>query len=251
MKIKELCQYLDEFLDVRRYRDYAPNGLQVEGRENVERIVTGVTACAALIDQAIELDADAILVHHGYFWKNEDARVVGLKARRLKALLKHDINLLAYHLPLDGHPVVGNNAQLGQLLELKGAALDAEVLAQGLVWHAYLDRPLAVEQFHRHVAEKLGRVPLHIAGGPREIQHVAWCSGAAQHYINELAPYNVDLYFSGEISESTVHVAQEAGLHYFAAGHHATERYGVKALGDHLFDRFEIQPQFVDIDNPV
>jgi len=251
MKIEELIQYLDDFLEVRRFRDYAPNGLQVEGRDNIERIVTGVSASAALIQQAIERDADAILVHHGYFWKNESARITGIKAARLKALLQHDINLLAYHLPLDGHPVVGNNAQLAQLLELKGAVLDGDNLAQGLVWHAHLDKPMAIEQFRHRVAQKLGREPQHIAAGAAEIQHVAWCSGAAQNYIADLAGYHVDLYMSGEISEQTVHVAQESGIHYFAAGHHATERYGVKALGEHLFDKFELEHEFVDIEIPV
>jgi len=251
MKIKELCQYLDEFLQTARYRDYAPNGLQVQGREDVERIVTGVTASAELIRKAIELNADAVLVHHGYFWNNEDSRVVGMKAVRLKALLANDINLLAYHLPLDGHAVVGNNAQLGRLLELKAAALDPDNLAQGLVWHAHLDRPQPVLQFCRAVAENLGREPLLIAGGPAEIQHVAWCTGAAQNYLQAVSAYQVDLYLSGEISESTVHVARECGLHYVAAGHHATERYGVKALGEHLADKFEIQHDFIDLDNPV
>jgi len=251
MNIKELCLYLDEFLQVQRYRDYAPNGLQVQGRETVERIVSGVSASAQLIEKAIAVNADTLLVHHGYFWKNENPRIVGIKAARLKALLGHDINLLAYHLPLDGHPVVGNNAQLGLLLDLNGIPLDKDNLAQGLVWHTHLDHAVPVTQFRQLVADRLGREPLHIAGGGDEIRHVAWCSGAAQHHIQDVAGHHVDLYISGEISEPTVHAAREYGMHYFAAGHHATERYGVKALGQHLADKFEIYHQFIDIDNPV
>jgi len=250
MKTNELCEYLETFLDVRRFRDYAPNGLQVQGRDQIEHIVSGVSATAALIDQAIEHDADAILVHHGYFWKNEDPRVIGLKAKRLRALLAHDINLLAYHLPLDAHPVVGNNAQLGKLLDLKGAVLDDE-LAQGLVWHAHLDQPDTATNFYQFVTERLGRRPLHIPGHTREIRHIAWCTGAAQGYIDDMAAYHVDLYISGEISEQTVNVAKESGVHFIAAGHHATERYGVKALGEHLADKFELRHEFIDIDNPA
>lgn len=250
MNIEELQDYLHQFLEVDRFKDYCPNGLQVEGKPEIECIVSGVTASQALIEQAIEKRADALLVHHGYFWKNEDARIIGIKAQRLKLLLQHQINLLVYHLPLDAHPVVGNNAQLGKLLELKGAVLDPE-LAQGIVWHAHLDYPMPASEWAAQLADKLGRAPMHIPAGNQEIQHIAWCTGGAQGYISDMAKYAVDAYLSGEISESTVHAARETGVHYFAAGHHATERFGAKALGEHLQDKFGLEHYFIDIPNPA
>ncbi|WP_319380025.1 Nif3-like dinuclear metal center hexameric protein [Thiomicrorhabdus sp.] len=244
---KDLVAYLDELLDVGRYKDYAPNGLQVEGKTEIRKMVTGVTASQALIEAAIELDADAILVHHGYFWKSEPAGIVGFKQKRIKALLEHDINLIAYHLPLDGHDVYGNNAQLGKLWQLQ----DITPEMSGLVRLGELHEEMPVERFIEGVNESLQREALHLPGGPDMVQKIAWCSGGAQNYIDQAVEWGADVYISGEVSEQTTHLAAECGIHYLAAGHHATERLGVKSLGEHVSKYFDVECQFVDISNPV
>jgi dinuclear metal center YbgI/SA1388 family protein len=228
----------DRFLNAAKIPDYCPNGLQVEGRPQVQRIVSGVTASQALLDAAVEARADVVLVHHGYFWKNEDARVVGMKQRRLKTLLSHDISLLAYHLPLDVHPEVGNNVQLARLLGLtvEGTLEPDNPRSVGLV--GSLDTPLTPVDFMRRIHAALGREPLMVAGG-------------AQGYIDQAVTAGVDAYLTGEISEPTAHIARENGLSFFAAGHHATERYGVQALGEHLAKRFAIEHLFIDCPNPA
>jgi dinuclear metal center YbgI/SA1388 family protein len=248
--LDELEARLEALLEPGRYADYAPNGLQVEGRREVSRIVGGVTASLALIEAAVDAGADALLVHHGWFWKGEDARVRGIKQRRLRLLLQHGISLFAYHLPLDAHPELGNNAQLARVLDIRSEGVLATPRT-GLVLHGTLSAPSTPERFARHIAARLGRVPLHIAGGPAAIRTVAWCTGAAQDYIDAAADAGIDAYISGEISERTTHCAREAGIHYFAAGHHATERYGVQALGEHLRAQCAIDFHFIDIDNPV
>ncbi len=247
----DLIAYCDSLLNVSAFADYAPNGLQVEGREEIGRIVSGVTASQALIDAAIEQDADAVLVHHGYFWKNEDARVIGMKRNRLAALLKHDINLIAYHLPLDGHPELGNNAQWAKALgmvETLGfiGKPGAEIGVRGML----PDAPSGGE-LQRMLELILGRPVLHVAGTERPVRTLGLCSGGAQGYIGEAAELGLDAYLTGEVSEQTVHVAREMGIHFYACGHHATERFGVRALGDHLAGHFGIQHVFVDIDNPA
>lgn len=246
----ELTRYLNEFLQVSNYKDYAPNGLQVEGKAQINTIVTGVTACQALIDRAIELNADAILVHHGFFWKGESEVITGMKYRRIKALIKNDINLYGYHLPLDGHPMLGNNAELGRALGIVDAE-SIEGVAQGLVWQGRLDNPMSVNDFSTLLGGVLQRQPLHLGDKDKPIHHVAWCSGGAQDYIDIAAEQGMDAFISGEVSERTYHSAQELGIHYFAAGHHATERFGIKALGEHLASEFELTHHFVDITNPV
>jgi dinuclear metal center YbgI/SA1388 family protein len=252
MPLSELAAYLDRLLDAGNFADYAPNGLQVEGRAEVRRILGGVTASRELIEQALAWDADAIIVHHGYFWRNEDPRVCGVKRQRLKALLSGDVSLLAYHLPLDAHAELGNNAQLGRLLgiEVTGALPtgrgESELLLRGR-----LPAAMSGAQLGRHIAQRLGRAPLHIAGAREAVREVAWCTGAAQDYIELAAAAGVDAYITGEISESTTHLARETGVHFYAAGHHATERYGVRALLEHLAARFAVETRFVDIDNPV
>jgi len=251
MTAAELLEYLDELLSPELYNDYCPNGWQVEGGRLIGNLVTGVTACQGLLDAAIEADADAILVHHGYFWKGEDPAVVGMKQRRLKTLLQHGIHLLAYHLPLDGHPEFGNNAQLARHLDLhiEGRFIMAGKAEIGL--YGRLSRPLPAETFALQIAARLGRIPLHIAGHQRPIERLGWCSGAAQGYIDEAAALGLDAYLSGEVSEHTTHSARELGIDYFGCGHHATERYGVQALGEHLASRFGLEHHFIDIDNPV
>jgi len=245
----ELLRYLHELLDVDAFADYCPNGLQVEGRTEIRRVVTGVTACQALVDAAVAAGADALLVHHGYFWKGEEPTITGLKRRRVQALLNAGINLLAYHLPLDAHPQLGNNAQLAQRLGLTVEAAFAGTPAIAL--SGRVDQPVSGEAFAARIADSLRRTPLHIPGRAAEIRRIAWCSGGAQGYIEQAAAQGVDAYLSGEVSEQTVHIARETGLHFFAAGHHATERYGAQALGEHLAERFALQVEFVDIDNPV
>jgi len=242
----ELESYLYTFLNVDAYKDYAPNGLQVEGKNEIQKIVTGVTACQALIDAAIELKADAILVHHGYFWKSEPEVITGFKQKRIKSLLTHDISLFGYHLPLDGHEELGNNAQLGKLWKLQDITPEPGLVKLGELQHA-----LSINEFVEQVSGSLNRHALHLPGGPEMVKTVAWCSGGAQGYINQAIDWNADVYISGEVSEQTTHLAKECGIHYLAAGHHATERVGVKALGEHLEERFGLECIFVDIANPV
>ncbi|HRD50049.1 MAG: Nif3-like dinuclear metal center hexameric protein [Candidatus Competibacter sp.] len=252
MQLSELVAYADRLLAVENFSDYCPNGLQVQGRAEVRTLVGGVTACQALLDAAIERQADALLVHHGYFWKGEDPRIVGIRYHRLRALLRHDLSLLAYHLPLDAHPLYGNNIQLAARLNLiveGGFGPPGRGPAIGCV--GALAQPASGPEFAARIAATLGRQPLHLPGAAPLIRRLAWCTGAAQSYLETAIDQDVDAFLTGEISEPTVHLARESGLHYFAAGHHATERYGVQALGAHLAERFALNFTFVDIANPV
>lgn len=243
------AQYLEQALDINRFRDYCPNGLQVEGRSTIGNLVTGVTASLALIDAAVSAGADAILVHHGYFWRGEDARVIGPKHRRLKALLTHDVNLFAYHLPLDMHPEFGNNAQLALRL---GLMPDGRFGENDLGWLGTCDAAIAtVGELARLIELTLGRTPLVIGDAAQPINRVAWCTGAAHNMLGDAIAAGASVFLSGEISEPTVHLAREAGVAYLACGHHATERYGVQALGDHLAAQFGISHRFIDITIPV
>lgn len=251
MNRNELVSYINNLLQVDTFRDYCPNGLQVEGRGVIRKIVTGVTACQALIDAAILAGADAILVHHGFFWRNENPIITGMKKHRIGALLKHDINLMAYHLPLDAHPTLGNNIQLAQRLGWLTTGRLAEQGDSSLIFYGELTVPLTAAELNQQLHTGLGRPSLHIGDPNATIRTIAWCTGAAHSYIEQVLGRNIDAYISGEISEQTTHVALENGIHYFAAGHHATERYGIQALGEHLAEVFNIQHQFIDIDNPV
>ncbi|WP_420194261.1 Nif3-like dinuclear metal center hexameric protein [Marinobacter sp. GH_1] len=242
----EILAKINEWLQPENFQDYAPNGLQVEGSGYVSVIVSGVTASQALIDEAVKHNADMILVHHGYFWKGEDQAIRGMKKNRIKQLLDNDINLVAYHLPLDDHPEYGNNRQLANVLNIQNATPIG-----GLVWQGELSEPMTPETFGLHIARALHRQPLHVGNGPEKIKTVAWCTGAAQGFINAALNAGVDAYISGEISEPTTHTARECGIHYFAAGHHATERYGVQALGEALAKECGVSHRFVDCDNPV
>jgi dinuclear metal center YbgI/SA1388 family protein len=251
MNASELECYLNKLLNVGKFRDYAPNGLQVEGKSEIRRIVTGVTACQALLDAAVAHQADAVLVHHGYFWKGESPVIKGMKRQRLATLLQHDINLFGYHLPLDAHPTLGNNAQLGALLGIQNSVVMDERELQGVGNWGEFPEVLSLQALTTRVASALGREPLMIAGGDHPIQRIAWCSGGAQGYIQQAFELGADVYLSGEISEQTVHFARENGIHYCAAGHHATERYGILALGNHLAEQFGLEHIFVDINNPA
>ena len=248
MKREELVSYLEGLLTPGKFKDYCPNGLQVEGRPEIVRLVAGVTASQALIEAAVERDADAILVHHGWFWKGEDGRVTGIRRQRLATLLAHDMNLLAYHLPLDAHPELGNNARLAQLL---GWVPEGRFGDQDIAWLGRLAKPGDLTELAADVQRVLGRVPLVIGEAGRPICRIGWCSGGAQGYFEQAIALGVDAYLSGEISEQTVHLARESGVAYIAAGHHATERYGVQALAEHLGRQLGIACEFVDLDNPV
>ncbi|MBT8149448.1 MAG: Nif3-like dinuclear metal center hexameric protein, partial [Gammaproteobacteria bacterium] len=228
--------------------DYCPNGLQVEGRAEVGKLVTGVTASQQLLDAAIAQRADAILVHHGYFWKSEPICITGIKQQRLKKLLCNDISLLAYHLPLDLHATLGNNIQLAQLMGWPVEPSTGSL--PPLVRSALLDRGWTGAEMAQHIQARLGRAPLHIDVA-RPIHRIAWCTGAAQSYLADAVELGADAFVSGEVSESTVHEAREHNIHYFAAGHHATERYGVKALGEHLASEFGLVCEFIDCPNPA
>lgn len=245
----DIADYCNLLLGVERFSDYCPNGLQVEGGREIHRLLTGVTACQRLIDAAVEADADALLVHHGFFWKGEPAPLTGVKGRRIRTLMRADISLLAYHLPLDAHPQLGNNRQLGLRLGLLDSAPSSG--ADDLLWAGALAEPMTGTGFADRVEQALGREPLHVAVVDRPVQRVAWCTGAAQGAIERAAALGVDCYLSGEVSEQTVHLARELGIDYLAAGHHATERYGVQALGAELAEIFGIEHRFVEIDNPV
>ncbi len=246
----ELVTALDEHLLVENFKDYCPNGLQVEGKQQVKKIVTGVTASQALIEQAVANKADALLVHHGYFWKGEAEPLTGMKGRRVAALMRNNISLIAYHLPLDAHPVLGNNQQLAEVMgwQVKGV-MDSPSWPLGLVGE--LIKPLTALEFAKQLNTKLGQEPLYLAGHDRDIKTLAWCTGSAEGGIYRAAELGVDAYISGEVSEQTLHAAQELGIDYFAAGHHATERYGVKALGEWIANKWQVECQFIDLHNPV
>ena len=249
--LNDLVREIDRELQPGLFKDYCPNGLQVEGRKDIRKLVTGVTACQSLIDKAIEKNADAILVHHGYFWRGEDAVITGMKRRRIEALLNHNISLIAYHLPLDAHPELGNNAQLAKLMNwsVEGGLEPGAKLPVGN-W-GKTSETVSLDTLGEKLSETLGREPLLISGGDHEVNRVAWCTGAAQSMIDKALDLGVDAFISGEISESTVHFARENGIHYISAGHHATERYGVQALAGWLEERTGVEHEFIDIDSPV
>ncbi len=249
MQNVELERIINKELQVTRYRDYAPNGLQVEGKTEINTIVTGVTACQKLLDKAVELNADAVLVHHGFFWKNEVQTLTGIKYRRIKTLLTHDINLFGYHLPLDGHPTLGNNAQLASLL---GITLDPRDDITELLFTGSFSEPISAIQLHQKLEQQLERTPLFCGdNAPHVIKRIALCSGGGQDYIETAANQGVDAFITGEVSERTIHIAREYGINFYAAGHHATERYGIKKLGEWLSANYGIHTIFVDIDNPA
>ena len=248
--LSSLVEEANRYLQTAGFSDYCPNGLQVEGRPQVKRIVSGVTASQALLDAAVAAQADVVLVHHGYFWKGEDACITGIKQRRLKTLLSHDISLLAYHLPLDVHPEVGNNVQLARQLgiQIEGELEAGNPRTVGLI--GSLPEALSLSDFALRVQQVLGREPLVVAG-PQQVRRIGWCTGGGQGYIEQAIAAGVDLYLTGEASEQTFHSARENGIAFIAAGHHATERYGVHALGAYLARRFALEHIFIDCPNPI
>jgi dinuclear metal center YbgI/SA1388 family protein len=244
----EIESHLAALLAVDRFKDYGPNGLQVEGRKQVERLVSGVTASLALIEAAVAAKADAIVVHHGLFWRGQDGRVTGWMRQRLGLLMAHDINLLAYHLPLDAHPELGNNAQLAQRL---GLVADARFGEQDLGFIGAANAATTSAGLVAHAAQVLGRTPVHLPGDGRALRRVAWCTGGAQGYFEAAIAAGADAFITGEISEPQAHIARETGVAFLACGHHATERYGAPALSQHLAAHFGLSHQFIDIDNPA
>ncbi len=248
MHREELRNYLDGLLETARFRDYCPNGLQVEGRAEVRRIVCGVTASQALLDEAILRKADAVLVHHGWFWKSDDLRVTGIRRKRMATLIGGDLNLFAYHLPLDAHPNLGNNAELARRA---GWRIEGRFGEQDI---GFIGTPSAVAPaaaIASALENLLGRATMAVGDVGRPVKRLAWCSGGAQGMFEEAIAAGADCFISGEISEQTFHLANETGVPYIAAGHHATERFGVMALGAHLAEKFGLDCPFVEIDNPV
>ena len=248
----QLEKILNQKLSPQLIKDYAPNGMQVEGKSEIKRIVTGVTASQALIDKAIELKADALLVHHGYFWKGEPEPIRGMKGKRIRSLIKNDINLYGYHLPLDIHPELGNNAELARLLDIEVEG-GLEGHPQSVAMFGRLKQAMTGADFAHKINQVLNREPLHIApdNADKMIETVGWCTGGGQEFIELAAQHGLDAFISGEISERTTYTARELDIHYFSAGHHATERYGIKALGEWLAKEHDLDVTFIDINNPV
>ena len=245
----ELEKIINQKLNSDAIKDYVPNGLQIEGRENIQKILTGVTASLEFIDAAIARNVDAVIVHHGYFWKSETPVIRGMKYARIKKLIENGINLYAYHLPLDLHPELGNNAQLAKMWDIQNVAPISE--SNALVLTGDLPEPMDVVSFAKLINRTLGRQPFIEATGPKVIQRVAWCSGAAQDALEEVANAGFDAFITGEVSERTIYIARELGIHFIAAGHHATERDGVKALGQWLSETEDLSFEFIDINNPI
>ena len=248
---KDLALYLDAFLDCANYADYAPNGIQIEGKNKIERICTAVTAASASIDQAIAHQADALLVHHGYFWHGENPVIVGTKKMRISKLLAANITLFAYHLPLDCHLLLGNNAAMAKFFQFSWLKQHRIEKISNLLWQGLLIESMTAAAMGDYLENKLGRAPIYIAGSSKAIKNIAWCTGAAQDLIEQAHVLEADTYLSGEIAERTYYQALELGMHYFACGHHATERYGIKKLGEHLATKFSLKHFFIDSLNPV
>ena len=242
---KELNNYCQDYLNVTAFEDYCPNGLQVEGVENINKIVSGVSANLALIERAIDEKADAIFVHHGIFWKNEGQTITGSKRRKVSLLLSNNINLFGYHLPLDAHREIGNNVQLGKRLDIQNMT----PVSDSLIWQGELNTNLS--DFLTLIEERLHRIPQVFGKKSEKIQRIAWCTGAAQGFISDAIELSVDLYLSGEVSEQTPAAAEENNMTFISAGHHATERLGIQALCSHLSKTFSIQHQYIDVENSV
>lgn len=248
---QELENYLNHLLECNTYKDYAPNGLQLEGAEQITKICTAVTASLDVIKEAAEWGADTLLVHHGYFWKGEEPVITGIKRQRLAWLMNHNMNLFAYHLPLDCQTEFGNNAQLARLFDVDSFRTHKAGGTDNLLWSGQLADTLTPSDFTKFLTEKFNRKPLHVGSKGKTIRRIAWCSGAAQDFIEDAANLGADAYISGEISERTYYQAKELGIHYFSCGHHATERLGIQQLGNHLAQSYELEHLFIDSNNPV
>ena len=250
-RLTDLIQWCDRTLQTHQFKDYCPNGLQIEGKSEVNRIVSSTTASLHAIEAALDQKADALLVHHGYFWKGEPAPLTGIKGKRIKQLMQADISLIAYHLPLDAHTTLGNNKALADLLgiEITGALDLQEKFPIGNVGE--LKQAITAHEFAQMIAEKLGQAPLHISSGKQLVKKVGFCTGGAQDFLYKAAALDCDAYISGEVSERTYHEALEYGVDYYAAGHHATERYGIQRLAEALAKEFDLQHHYIELNNPV
>ena len=252
---QQLADWLDNTLQTQRFKDYCPNGLQVEGKPHIRHLITGVTATQALLETAIAKQADAILVHHGWFWKNESPVVRGTKRARLALALGHQLNVFAYHLPLDAHPTLGNNAQLAKVLgfepELDADGQPLRCGPDNLIWLGRCGEGKTLEELSDSICNRLQRTPLVVGNLQQKIRRIAWCTGGAQGMMQAAIDAGADAYLTGEASEPTYHLAQETGTAFIGAGHHATERYGAQALGQAIADEFGIKVEFVDINNPI
>ncbi len=253
MKKSELERKLTELFRPNIFKDYAPNGLQVEGKQEIRKIVTGVTASMALIDEAIARQADAIVVHHGYFWKGEAPEIVGMKYHRIATLIKNDVNLFGYHLPMDAHLQVGNNANLARALGLHSLrSLEVgKPLEESIGVIGELDNEVSPEVFSQRVSQVVGREVLFENIGDQNIREVALCTGGAQGYIGKAISGGADVFITGEVSEQTIHIAREEGIHFCAAGHHATECFGPRALAEYINANWDVECEFVDVPNPA
>ena len=250
MNTNELEQYIQELLDIGRFQDYAPNGLQVEGRPEIQTIATAVSASLNVIEQAIEKGVDALLVHHGYFWKGESAQIRGIKKNRLSALIKSDMNLFAYHLPLDAYRPWGNNASIAQKLGANVTDVLPWNRQENLLWIGELPDAQSPSKFLEQLKALYGPQAVHVDVGRHSIKRIAWCSGGAQDVMEEALVYPIDAFITGEFSERTYYLAKESNVHFYAIGHYASEKDGIFHLGQHLSHQFGLQHIFIDEPNP-
>jgi len=251
MQRQELVSFLDDYLQASIGRDYCPNGLQVQGRDDIRRIVTGVSACVELFEEARRREADAILVHHGIFWDKQPVTLVGPRHRRVAILMASEINLLAYHLPLDRHPELGNNMLAARSLGLEAIEPFGTFDGLPIGFQGNFSRDVSIDNLTRQCRDLYGQDPLVFAEGPDAIRTLGIISGGAQSELHTAIDAGLDAFITGEVSEWVLHTAREAGIHYLACGHHATERLGIRALGEYLASRFDLEAEFVDIPNPV
>lgn len=249
--LNEIIQWCDQTLKSPEFKDYAPNGLQIEGKADVQKILCAVTASQTAIDAALEYGADLLLVHHGYFWKGEAYPITGMRGKRIKALIQHDISLVGYHLPLDSHPTLGNNAAIADLLELENLEQLDPTERHPIGNIGYLKQAMSSEAFKKYVSERLGFDAIHLPADKTSIYKVGFCTGGAQDYISKAASQDCDAYISGEVSERTFYEAQELNVHYYACGHHATEKYGVQRLAKAISEQFNIEYSYFELNNPI
>ncbi|MHA3091062.1 Nif3-like dinuclear metal center hexameric protein [Acinetobacter brisouii] len=250
-QLQDILQWCDQTLLSSEFKDYAPNGLQIEGKADVKKIVCAVTASLDAIDAAIEAQADLLLVHHGYFWKGEPAPITGMRGARIKKLIQHDISLVGYHLPLDAHPSLGNNAAIAELLELENIQALNPNDRHPIGNIGYLKQAISAEAFKQQLSDVFNREIIHLPSTTEKIQKIGFCTGAAQDFITQAAEQGCDAYISGEVSERTFYEAQELNVHYFACGHHATERYGVQRLAQALSKQFDVEAIYYEQGNPI
>lgn len=250
-QLQDILQWCDQTLLSSEFKDYAPNGLQIEGKAGVKKIVCAVTASLDAIDAAIEAQADLLLVHHGYFWKGEPAPITGMRGARIKKLIQHDISLVGYHLPLDAHSSLGNNAAIAELLELENIQALNPNDRHPIGNIGYLKQAVSAEAFKQQLSDVFNREIIHLPSTTEKIQKIGFCTGAAQDFITQAAEQGCDAYISGEVSERTFYEAQELNVHYFACGHHATERYGVQRLAQALSKQFDVEAIYYEQGNPI